>query len=244
MSDTATYVYAATTMAEEPAVEGVAGEPIRFVGTDLRAAVSTVPLAEFSADALRRNLENLQWLESTARSHHRVVAAIAEIGPVVPLALCTVYRDDDRVADLLRERSADFRAAFEHTAGRREWGVKILGSGTITAPRPADNGTSPGTAYLQRRRAERADRARARAETAERADAAHAALCRLSADSRRYQAREQDVVLSSAHLVDLDREAELFALVEEFRGAGLDIRLTGPWAPYSFSTLEKTLEKQ
>lgn len=239
MNDTATYVYAATTAAERPAVTGLCGDRIRLVGTDLRAAVSTVPLTEFSADALRRNLENMQWLESAARSHHKVVAAVAEIGPVVPLALCTVYRDDDRVLDVLRERRADFQAALEHTAGRREWGVKILSPQT-TNPTPVGGGSnSPGTAYLQRRRAERADRDRIQRESADRADAAHTALCRLAADSRRYQPREPNVMLNAAHLVDVDKEPELFGLIDELRDGGMEIRLTGPWAPYSFSTLEK-----
>lgn len=239
MNDTATYVYAATTAAQRPSVTGVCGGQIRFVGTDLRAAVSTVPLTEFSADALHRNLENMRWLESTARSHNRVVATIAETGPVVPLALCTVYRDDDRVMQLLRERRPDFQAALDHTAGRREWGVKITGPGKTTQDPVDDGGPMPGTAYLQRRRAQRADHDRIQRETMEQAEAAHTALCRFTADSKRYQVREPNVVLSATHLIDTDREPELFRQVEALRGRGLQIRLTGPWAPYSFSTLEK-----
>src|SRR4051794_10757587 len=82
-------------------ITGIAG-PVRTVAGDgLVAVVSPVDLDE---EALRRNLEDLEWLDRTARIHHAVVAALAEDHTVVPAQLATVYRGETGLRAMLRER--------------------------------------------------------------------------------------------------------------------------------------------
>jgi hypothetical protein len=123
-------------------VAGVGGNPVRaVVAGGLGAVAEDVPLDEFGEAALRRNLEDLSWLEAAARAHHRVIDAVAEQGPVVPMRLATVYRSDAGVAAALNERAADFRDALRRTAARQEWGVKVY----AIAPdeRPASPSQAP-----------------------------------------------------------------------------------------------------
>src|SRR5215213_1906825 len=76
-------------------LRGVAGEAVRaVVAGDLAAAVGTVELNEFGQDALRRNLEDLDWLSAKARAHDAVVSGIARSGPVIPVRMATVYFED------------------------------------------------------------------------------------------------------------------------------------------------------
>ena len=66
----AIWVYALAEREETalPGLTGVAGGPVRLIDADgLTAVVSNVSLAEFGEEALRRNLENLAWLEAVAR---------------------------------------------------------------------------------------------------------------------------------------------------------------------------------
>ena len=73
---------------EEPLsrLSGVGGTPVRAVrAAGLAAVVATVGLEEFGEAPLRRNLENLAWLDATARAHHQVIQALADAGPVVPM---------------------------------------------------------------------------------------------------------------------------------------------------------------
>src|SRR5690349_13812840 len=92
---------------------GVDGETVRRVdGNDLSAIVGTVHLEEFGEEALRRNLENLDWLAVKARAHDAVISAIARSGPVLPVRMATVYLDDERVEELLTTRCQDFIAAL------------------------------------------------------------------------------------------------------------------------------------
>ncbi|WP_416902178.1 GvpL/GvpF family gas vesicle protein [Micromonospora echinospora] len=127
-------------------VTGLADTPVRVVrGSGLAAVFSAVPLDEYGEQPLRRNLEDLVWLERTARAHHRVVDVLARTGPVVPARLATVHTDERRLAVLLHDRRADLTATLARLAGHQEWGVKAYA--LPGGPAPADGGaTVPGTA--------------------------------------------------------------------------------------------------
>ena len=104
---------------------GVADEPVRLIDAEgLTAAVGTVDLREFGEEALRRKLEDLDWLAGAARAHDRVINALARGGATVPVGLATVFADDDSVRAMLDERRANLSAALGRLAGRTEWGVK------------------------------------------------------------------------------------------------------------------------
>ncbi|MEV6375995.1 GvpL/GvpF family gas vesicle protein [Micromonospora musae] len=226
---------------------GMTGEPVRPVRTDgLVAVVSTVSLAEYGEQALRRNLEDLSWLERAARAHHRVVDALARVGAVVPARLATVHHDDEAVTASLADRRCELVTLLDGLTGRGEWGVKgyvVPGA----APR-AEETTGPGgvgTAYLRRRRAQLVAREDAQRETAQVAAAVHEALTRYAVAARRHPAQdrrlsgaETAMALNGAYLVDAEAVAGFAGLVEALaeRHPELRLELTGPWPPYSFVT--------
>src|SRR5215471_8162495 len=98
-------------------IRGVGGRRVRTVtAAGLTAVAEDVSLAEFGEEALRRNLEDLNWLETTARAHHELIAA------------------------MLTERGADFRSALRRISGHMEWGVKAYAD-----RQPEAGNDSPGT---------------------------------------------------------------------------------------------------
>ncbi|MCQ0013166.1 GvpL/GvpF family gas vesicle protein [Actinomadura madurae] len=104
---------------------GVAGAPVRGVrAAGLTALVSTVRLEEYGEAALRANLEDLAWLEATARAHHDVVDRAAHAAPTAPVRIATIYRDDARVAEVLAAQGERFAEVLDLVSGRSEWGVK------------------------------------------------------------------------------------------------------------------------
>jgi Gas vesicle synthesis protein GvpL/GvpF len=254
MADSVVYLYAVTDAApadgrpDEHALAGVDGAPVRrIVSGDLAAVVSSVDPTRFSEEALRRSLEDLQWLERIARAHNAVVTAVARTTPVAPVRLATVYLDDENVRRLLDERAPEFTAALDRIRGRAEWGVKgfaVRTEGDTSSQ--ATEESKPGTAYLMRRRAERDRAARGLQDAAEAAEAVHKAMSAVAVASRRYQpqdprlsGRREEMVLNVAYLVDEDGAEALRRLVEREQGHSLRLELTGPWAPYSFATLEE-----
>ncbi|WP_214367100.1 GvpL/GvpF family gas vesicle protein [Pseudonocardia sp. H11422] len=251
MGDTLVYVYAiadATGIAELPAVEGVAGAPVRAITSgELAAMVSSVEAAEFGEEALRRNLEDLRWLERTARAHHAVVDAVARPGPAAPLRLATVYLTEDNVRSLLDEQNARFTAALARIRGRAEWGVKAFGAPQRVEEQADGAAAGPGTAYLMRRRTERDRAARSLAQAHEQAEQLHTSLARLAVASRAYPPQDprlsgerDEMVLNAAYLVEEAAGPAVRELVDTWDVPGLRLQLTGPWAPYSFAGLDES----
>ncbi|MEV0405031.1 GvpL/GvpF family gas vesicle protein [Actinoallomurus sp. NPDC050550] len=256
MTESGTYLYAIardTGAALPPGLTGLLGAPVRTITeAGLVAYAGTVPLEQFGEEGLKRNLEDLPWLEATARAHHQVVEAAAAVGPVAPVRLVTVYRDDEQIRRLLGERAEEFTDVLARVTGRREWGVKVYAtaqrtpSGDVRTPGPSEQaGGRPGTAYLKRRRTDLHTREEAWRKAATRAERIDAALAEIAVARRYHRAqdpqlsgRDDWMVLNGAYLVDDDRGDEFAATVAALREPELEVQLTGPWAPYSFTISE------
>jgi hypothetical protein len=219
----------------------------------LVALVSRVPRAQFAAEPLRRNLNDLAWLERVARSHERVLDATLAVSTIVPLRMCTLYETPESVRETLEREVKSFAEALETLDGRLEWAVKVLvdGERLMEAARPGvqaepeREGRGEGGAYMQRRRHERTAREAASALAAEVAERVHARLqdWAIDAATRPPQNRELsghlgEMVLNAAYLVERERTDELRQIVAELEQhhheLGIRIELTGPWPPYNF----------
>jgi hypothetical protein len=255
-TDTGTYLYGvgADAGAGPPrSVDGVLGTPVRVVTepeSELVAYVSTVPLTEFGEEALRRNLEDLPWLETIARAHHQVLTAVSDAAPVLPVRLVTVYRGDDQVREMLRDRAGEFADLLVRVSGRKEWGVKVYAVGQVAgappedaAERPAGEETErPGTAYLKRRGKSLRSREAAWRRAVDRAHRVDAALARIAVATRHHRAQDPQLsgrtdlmVLNGAYLVDDGRADDFAVAAAAMREDELEVQLTGPWPPYSFT---------
>lgn len=237
--------------------------------TDRRACsgltmlVSDVSLAEFGEAALRRNLEDLDWLDEVARAHHRVIDAASRLFPLLPTRLATVYTSDDAVCAALAERGAELRAALARVGGRVEWGVKAYAEPSAQEERvPAARepvgargdgdpgagdggaGSGAGLAYLKRRRAQLAAGQQARFAAVAAARAVYSRLAGRAAESRLHPPQAAQLsgvrlpmLLNAAYLIGTDEGTSFTAAVaaEATAHPELRIELTGPWPPYSFA---------
>ncbi|WP_319459980.1 GvpL/GvpF family gas vesicle protein [Micromonospora sp. RTP1Z1] len=226
-------------------VAGMDGAPVRAVrAAGLTAVVSAAPLAEYGEAALRRNLEDLAWLERAARTHHTVVDALSRAGAVVPARLATVHRDDDRVAGVLAERRDELAATLARLTGREEWGVKgYVAPGALPGTAEPAGGGGAGAAYLRRRRAQLTAREEGQRIAADAAATVHAALAGYAVAARRHAPQDRRLsgaatamVLNGAYLIDRSRLAGFSELVGALADGHPELRLelTGPWPPYSF----------
>lgn len=214
----------------------------------LAALVSPVPLAEYGDERLRAHLEDLAWVERTARRHEEVLEAALRVATIVPLRLCTLYRTSDGVRRLLRENRAELREGLSAVAGCVEWGVKVFADPSAqvsgsSAEMPSGEGR--GSTYLLRRQHERALADRAAEVRARCVDVVHDRIAALSRASvinppqrPEVHGRELTMLLNAAHLIERDRSLELreviASLQEEWSALGFSIELTGPWPPYNF----------
>jgi hypothetical protein len=255
------YVYgviSAATGAELPAdLIGVdSRSPATLVeGSGLAAIVSRVSLAEFGEEQLHENLNDVAWLEDKARAHEEVLDAALSRMTVVPMRLCTIYRGEEQVREMLVREQDTFADALERLEGKAEWGVKLIAepgalertASAETSGEPDDDEAepSPGLAYLnEKRRQSRArdvvDRlAEAWAEAAHDRIAATASEALLNPlQPSEVSGHTGEMLLNGVYLVEA-RETDSFrgaveALEEEYAQAGVSVELTGPWPPYNF----------
>jgi Gas vesicle synthesis protein GvpL/GvpF len=244
------------------ALDGIAGVDPRF-GVEvldhdrLSALVSPVPLEEFGAAALKRNLEDLDWLERTARAHQAVLDRALAAEAVVPLRLCTIFEQEEHVRDMLDGEGERLLEALEHVRGRAEWSVKVVADAATLEAAARDrspelaalaadaSGESPGRAYVARKKLERvvqeeahslAESAVAEIDSRLRERAVAATL--LPAQHPDLAARPGEMLLNGAYLVERAGEAAFASLARELvdrhGDLGFEPRISGPWAPYDF----------
>lgn len=230
-------------------VRGIGGEPVELVDhLDLVALVSSVPMSSFGEDGLRRNLEDLAWLEATVRSHDAVIHAAATQAPTAPLRLATICFDDAAVRARLREWYVSLTHVLDRVEGCSEWSVKVLTRPVAEPASGADDAPVSGADYLRRKRSDAARRADTHETAAATAQLVHDRLADQARASRllspqdpRLSGHQGTMVLNAAYLVaDADAEAfgELIAgLAADSPGVVIDGR--GPWPPYSFAMLEQ-----
>jgi gas vesicle protein GvpL/GvpF len=222
-------------------------------GNELAAIVSSVPLEEFGEEQLRENLNDVVWLEEKARAHEAVLEAMLESTTVVPTRLCTIFRDEKQVREMMGREGVALVEALERLDGKSEWGAKAFAEpGALdraaaerAAEQSGDEALSPGAAYMDRRRKE----ARAREEAEEIADGwaqqIHERLARGASEAllnplqrREVSGHEGDMLLNGVYLVEnesIDRFRELAAELDgDYRGLGVSVGLTGPWPAYNF----------
>ncbi len=224
-------------------VRGIGGARVRpLVEDGVAAAVSEVPTEDFEQEPLDRNVTDASWLAPRAASHQEVNARLLEgLGAVLPLAFGTIFRGEDRVQRVLRERGGELADALAAVRGRAEWVITLERDAATGAPdtpatrtlRDRATASEPGKAYLLTRKLDEVERTERR-----RLDAAAVASLRESLDDIAEDITEEPIVEGGplarlTVLVPVEREAALRGAVVR-SAEGYAARVSGPWPPYRF----------
>ena len=106
-------------------VQGIGGRVYLVTSGGVSAVVSDVPLEEFGEETIERNLARIEWIAATAQAHQQVLAAVSGAGAILPMRLCTIYRDRDRVREMLEEHQDKFAAALARHDRKDEWSARL-----------------------------------------------------------------------------------------------------------------------
>ena len=253
------YVYGilpstAAASVDAASLRGIDDAPVRSIADGpFAAAVSDLDETEWGPDAIDQRVRDVDALAPYAAAHQAVNAKLLDIaGVVLPLSFGTLYRDDARVRDMLREDARTKEDRLDALAGRAEWVVTVVRGETI-GPSADERlldldreiaSSTPGRGYLlEKRRTSVADAAAERAD----ADAARRALQALEEHSERTY-REvvasggpDVIVLRVSVLAPRERSAAIDRTIETLSQSlaanGYRVRASGPWPAYRFGSL-------
>lgn len=226
--------------------------------------VSAVDAATYAPAHVESRVGELAWLAPRAEAHDRVVTAAADVVPVIPLPIFSLFRDEGAVRAMLAERRAELRRLVERLRGAREYTVRVYrDDARLTASlaqlsaRVGDlersvAGASPGQRYLLARKLDeerRVELKRVSREVAQNAFGALEPLARASvrepvpavvagADDRALS-QAQPAILNASFLVDdaslVEFRRALSAIIAAREPAGFRVEFTGPWPAYHFA---------
>jgi tellurite resistance protein len=179
-----------------------------------------------------------------------VLAAAAREVTVLPFRFGAIYRSDDQIHALLRERN-DFASTLTRLEGMVEFGLKTFVNvsglrSRLAADRDVSEDVPAGRAYMERKKSARELEEAVDQFASECARATHERLAAVARDARLNALREQEddqtsrrLVLNAAYLVaradgpTLEREIRILARRYSFDA--VEYELTGPWPPYNFT---------
>ncbi|QJR16280.1 GvpL/GvpF family gas vesicle protein [Usitatibacter palustris] len=251
MSDDAflTYVYALVRAWRRPSLLGApegppASAPLRLLpaGEHLWLAVSSVPARDYDADAVRRGLQDIDWLAPRALAHEAVVEHFLRAPALLPMPVLTLFTCDRRAVKYVSDSRERIEGLLDGVERRVEWVVRLTWNAQATVLPSARAAT--GAAYLAGKRDVR-DTGSIRLATARaKAGRVFDALTSVAAKACRRGPSEAEAAASSRLLLDAtflvpSRGASAFRAAlrrrtQELGEAGIAVSLTGPWPPYDF----------
>ena len=260
MPDRVLYAYAvvrAPTDASEcpPGIDG--GTVDAVAHGDIAALISSVERSAYAPERVELMTEEVAWLGPRASAHDAVVTWAGDRGAVVPLPIFTLFNDESRVREMLRDRAEELRATLERVGAGQEYGLRIfriddalmrhvgtLSSRIETLERQA-GAANPGQRYLLDRKLETERKSESRRIAGEIAREAFETLAPLSLEAVRdaLPAKGRDdaagvAVLNAFFLVRRDTlepfQRALTTMVRRHEAHGFRFDFTGPWPPYHF----------
>jgi hypothetical protein len=226
-----TYLYCLTRVAADapaPDLRGVDGAPVRGVEeSGLRAWVSDV------ASSLAATPER-------ARAHDVVIRRAMEVDTPLPARFGQLLTDDDTLRREIASHATALFAALARVAGAVEMTLRIAGR----SDEPAKSGSTRGLTGTEYLRQVAGDLARENARL-ERAKFLQRRLAGAVSDVVRAESvgsvggSRDGSILVISHLVPRESVGEYRRAVRDVLGQEpeLPVRVSGPWAPYSFAEL-------
>ena len=260
MPDRVLYAYAVTpaTLDASGAPAGIDNATVdALVEGDMAALVSNVDKGVYAPERVEVLTEEVGWVAPRASAHDAVVTWAGDRGPVIPLPIFTLFHDESRVRQMLRERRAELQATLKRVGAGEEYGLRIFRLDDVLGQHigslsPAIEGlerqvrdATPGQRYLLQRKLEAETRNELKRVAADVARQSFETLAPLALEAVRepLPAKGRDdapgvAVLNAFFLVRRGAlepfQHSLTAIVREHQPNGFRFDFTGPWPPYHF----------
>jgi Gas vesicle synthesis protein GvpL/GvpF len=219
----------------------------------LGGEVSTLPFKDIAGVVSPVAYKELESNLANIMVHQKVVELTRSKSTVLPVRFGVIFRSADGVRQLLSKSYATYREKLDKLGGKDEYGVKMImnsdgtrllakavtkGSPQLAKLAKASAKASKGTAYLLKLKAEEALKAESLRALEDVCRTVDGKLSKEAVDMKRLPSDHELIVLNAAYLVEAG-SADLFRkaveqATKDVQPMGLELHMSGPWAPYSF----------
>jgi hypothetical protein len=196
--------------------------------------------------------------EEILQAHENVIDTLMKDTTVVPFKFGTILKDAKAASKMLQDEEEKFKKLLAKFVGRTEWTLKVYADKKDFAKHVVQvdphyqtleenrESSSKGTAYLLGKKKEEETKSGVTAHLAEIAEHLFQELGKDADEAKidktlpqKLTGKKKDMFLNAVFLVEKEKVAHFCAheknLREHYKPMGLDLEVSGPWPPYSFT---------
>lgn len=238
---------------------------VKITVGDLAAIVSLVSLEEYTGPGSEERLSNVEWITPRALRHGQVIQQIGEMAPVLPSSFGALFSGQQRVISLIKKNYQAIAGFLSVIQDKEEWAVKayldrdklknLLFRQRVEKLEPKLSELPPGLRYFREKQVQAEVEKEIASWLNERIDRIAIALTTISKQilERKntkldFDGTKDELVSNWAILTlkdDFEKITELLSKINTDPDVdGLELKLSGPWPPYTFAPpLEMETEK-
>lgn len=194
--------------------------------------------------------------EAILQAHEDVVDLLMQDTTIVPFKFGTILKDEKAALQMLQGDEEKFKRLLAKFTGRAEWGLKIysdrqefikhIAQIESRFKNPAREKLSRGVAYLLGKKTEEELKDNAIARLSEVSEVIFQELGKDAYEAKlnktlpqKLTGKKKEMILNTVYLVEREKVANFCKqgkrLMEKYVSMGLDLEVSGPWPPYSFT---------
>lgn len=190
------------------------------------------------AEAIERNIENLDWLAEATLRHQTAINAIVAAAKktLLPTRFGVVFSSVSALREDVAARNKDVLAAAKRVQGCEEWGVKVFHTGKPSSPAIFRTASS-GADYLRKKAAALGTDGAGSDPHLQDFAKALTRVARASSQTGKVSSGQQGLTWQATFLVPQARRKQWDNVLRTYAarwGDERSIECTGPWPPYSF----------
>jgi len=215
-----------------------------------------VSLNEFSEENLKKNLNNLEWLEKHVIEYEKEMEKLNSETTVIPFKFGTVYTSIENMEDFFSSYYDTFVESISYLQDKLEWGIKIFLSRSQfrrwldSKIQDDSSGKATGAAFFKRKKKE--------IEMMEQEDVSlNSIVSEICSEIKKnvIELKEVDFLEGPGNnkslfkpiyglgvIMEIFKTTILSSLIDKLtnrhKEKGIILRLSGPWPPYNFVKIE------
>ena len=211
---------------------------------------------EFGQEVISEHLKNMEWVNEKVMIHQNKLEEIAQTQTVVPLKFGSIFKTEESIKQMLKERNDQFKGLLEKFEGKKEYGIKLFyqqdqlnswldAHSELQSTNRQMASVSDGSAFLLKKKKEELQKKLNKELLNETRQNVYQFISSIAQDilvskevDQSLSGRPEKNFLNLALLIDADSLRSLKEFVQKEADAlsekGMLMELSGPWPPYSF----------